>query len=559
MRSFKPTTNEQKQSQIDSAINSKANKIYSFIILFVIIILLSGLYLRLGWNRYIDIDSDEATPFIEFKDHTDDNLKTVLVIISDIIISMCIFILCLAIIYIKIQNSTLKSLYRKLSFSEALYRNIFSQAPIGIAIMNEKHFTSQSKIGEANINPMFKKIIGCSAKDLETKTWADIIHPDDLQAGIEKLNKFKKGEINCYSMEKRFIKPDGSVVWTNIKLSPLTGLPDKQPMYMCLLEDITIRMATPAALNESERSKSVFLSHLPGLAYRCNYDPEWTMQYVSIGCFELTGYPAESLLYNRDLSFNSIIAPEYRDILYKEWMRIIENRLPFKYEYEIITASNERKWVLEMGQPIYNDKGEVEALEGIVLDISDRKKIENDLIYINEHDSLTGLYNRRVLEKFLISDAEKFRTAKRAVIGINLSAVQALTKTYGFQYTQKLIKKAADVLRQFCSDHRLLFNTYGDNFVFYLREYENKDELIPFCECISNALNQLLRTERISGGIGIVEIEPNQDLDIDLLLKKLLIASEKSINHPSVDFYPYFYDAYIESEIVRQDDIKRTL
>jgi PAS domain-containing protein len=54
------------------------------------------------------------------------------------------------------------------------------------------------------------------------------------------------------------------------------------------------------ALNESERSKSVFLSHLPGLAYRCNYDHDWTMQYVSEGCFNLTGYPPESLLYNRD-------------------------------------------------------------------------------------------------------------------------------------------------------------------------------------------------------------------------------------------------------------------
>jgi predicted signal transduction protein with EAL and GGDEF domain len=41
---------------------------------------------------------------------------------------------------------------------------------------------------------------------------------------------------------------------------------------------------------ESERSKSVLLSNLPGLAYRCNYDPDWTMQFVSAGCLELTGY-----------------------------------------------------------------------------------------------------------------------------------------------------------------------------------------------------------------------------------------------------------------------------
>ena len=47
--------------------------------------------------------------------------------------------------------------------------------------------------------------------------------------------------------------------------------------------------ALKKALNESERSKSALLSHLPGLAYRCNYDRDWTMQYVSELCYSLTG------------------------------------------------------------------------------------------------------------------------------------------------------------------------------------------------------------------------------------------------------------------------------
>jgi PAS domain S-box-containing protein len=133
------------------------------------------------------------------------------------------------------------------------------------------------------------------------------------------------------------------------------------------------------ALIESERSKSVFLSHLPGMAYRCNYDCEWTMQFVSAGCRELTGYPPESLLNNSEISFNSMIAPEYREPIRKEWDRIIAGRLPFNYEYEIITASGDRKWVLEKGQGVYNEQGEVVALEGIIIDISDRKAIENAL------------------------------------------------------------------------------------------------------------------------------------------------------------------------------------
>lgn len=535
----------------DSENDSRTKYISIFLVLTLIILLLNGLHLGFAWNRYANMISDDAT-----SDRVTDLIKQM---IPDIAITICILILWFVFIRIIIQKSNLKILNKRLLYNEALYRSVFSQAPIGIAIVNDERFTSQSEFGEATINPMFEKILGRTSKDLETITWTEITHPDDLQADIEQYQQLKQGKINGYTMEKRFIRPDGSSVWTNMKIAPLMDLPYKHSMHLCLLEDITFRKLTSAALSESERSKSVLFSHLPGLAYRCNNDSEWTMQYVSIGCFDLTGYPVESLLYNRDRSFNSIIAPEYRDVLRKEWARILEKRLPFKYEYEIITANNERKWVLEMGQGIYNDQGEVEALEGIILDISDRKKIENDLRYINEHDSLTGLHNRRVLENLLIGHTKEPIIGKRAVISINLSTVESLTKSYGFHYAQEVIKKAADVLKQLCSDYHLLFNTYWNNFAFYVMGYENKKELLTFCERISNALWPLLRADRLSCGIGIVEMDSHSDHDVDELLKKLLIASEKSMNNPNADFSPCFYGPEIESEILRQEEIKREL
>ena len=92
---------------------------------------------------------------------------------------------------------------------------------------------------------------------------------------------------------------------------------------------------------EGERSKSVLISNLPDMAYRCNYDRDWTMEFVSDGCIKLTGYPPESLVNNKDVSFNALIIPEYREPLWREWERIIAKRLPFKYEYEITATSGE--------------------------------------------------------------------------------------------------------------------------------------------------------------------------------------------------------------------------
>ncbi|SHE60907.1 HD domain-containing phosphohydrolase [Alkalibacter saccharofermentans] len=160
-----------------------------------------------------------------------------------------------------------------------------------------------------------------------------------------------------------------------------------------LIEEIEKSVKTTA---ESERSKSVLISNLPGMAYRCNYTRDWTMQFVSDGCIKLTGYPPESLIENRDISFNSLMTPECRGPLWREWERILAKRLPFEYEYEITTASGERKWVLELGEGVYDIHGEVEALEGIILDISDRKKsqeetkrlLERTHSMINNHDAV---------------------------------------------------------------------------------------------------------------------------------------------------------------------------
>jgi diguanylate cyclase (GGDEF)-like protein/PAS domain S-box-containing protein len=129
-------------------------------------------------------------------------------------------------------------------------------------------------------------------------------------------------------------------------------------------------------LLESERSKSVLLKNLQGMAYRCKYDPEWTMEFVSDGCYELTGYYSHELIDNCVVSFNQIIAEEYRAYIRDKWSEACETGKRVQIEYEITTSSGERKWVWEQGVVIFGDKGEVEALEGLIVDISQRKVTE---------------------------------------------------------------------------------------------------------------------------------------------------------------------------------------
>lgn len=446
-------------------------------------------------------------------------------------------------------------LEQKVHEQETTFDKIFNQVPIGIAILHGSDpFDTNSNL-DMQVNPMFEQITGRTKEELIKLGWSKITHPDDLREDMKNYRKYQSGETNIYSMEKRYVKPDGSIVWVHMTVAPFTLPGGRRNSQMALVQDITIRKTAETALLESERRKSALPLHMLGMAYRCNYDRDWTMQNVSAGCLELTGYPPESLINNRDLSFNDLIAPEYREPIWREWGNALKNRTSFKYEYQIVTAKGERKWVLEMREGLIDEQGKVEAIEGIIIDISDRKEFENTVRFSYEHDSWTGLYNRNYLEVVLESDASKRAAGKRAIVGINLGSVQSLTATYGFHYTQEVIKKIADTLTQFCTERHLLFIIYANQFAFYLKGYKDKNELTNFSIEVAKQLEPILLMERTRGGIGVVEIDEGNEKDVDLLLRRLLITSEKAIDLYHRDIGVCFYNEEIEKQMIREQEI----
>ena len=501
----------------------------------------------------LDSNSDEIIAVLGLDyDGTEWYMRLWKNMVPDIIYTLALLLIFLAFLWFQ-------KLKKKYAVGTAIYRDIFEQTPTGIAIMSDERVVSPSKMIPITINPMFEHILGRSGSDLEDVTWTEITHADDLQTDLEKFKQFKNGDNNGYSLEKRFIRPDGSSVWTQMKVAPLSEWMNKKLIHLCLLEDITTRKEAEEALRLSEKDKSILLSNLPGMAFRCKNDCEWTVLLASDGCLELTGYSSEALTYNKEISYNNLIVPKYRKQLRREWDRVLNERLPFKHEYEIKTRNGEFKWVLEMGEGLYDDKGQVESLEGIILDISDQKRLEETLVYNNEHDMWTGLYNRQYFEKILDEDSISETNGKRALVGVNLNAVNSLSMTYGFQYSQQLIKKTVEVLKSICTDTYQLFQTHLNRFVFYAKGYEDKEELLEFCQIIINSLEFLFFSERTSFGIGIVEIEEDSKNNSSQLLKNLLIASEQALNILESETAVCFFNKEMEDIIARKETLKREL
>jgi len=101
----------------------------------------------------------------------------------------------------------------------------------------------------------------------------------------------------------------------------------------------------------------------------------------------------------------------------------------------------------------------------------------------------------------------------------------------------------------------MLFNIYPNRFVFYIVDYECKNDLVEFAQTIANTLESLLSMERVSGGIGIVEVGQDNGLSLDLMLRHLLVASERAISAFEKDFNICIYDEKLEALVNRERDI----
>jgi len=381
---------------------------------------------------------------------------------------------------LKDDKNKLAFLNDKLIEKEELFRAIFEQSPLGITFGNY----------ETNIldsNPMFGKIVGRSKEELQTLHWTKITHPDDIQKDVEYFEKFKSGEIDKYTMVKRYIRPDGSFVWVNMTIAPLKVSQKNHLSNICIVEDISERIQAEKNLEESERSNAMLLSNLPGMAYRCNYDRDWTMLFVSEGCYELTGYRPESLLLNHEISFNECITPEYREYLWEKWSQTLKEKKFFREEYSIKTATGNIKWVLEQAQGVYDENGEVKVIEGLIIDINDRKMREDEIQYLNYHDVLTGLYNRRYFEEEKIHIDREGMYPLSVIIG-DINGLKLFNDALGHAEGDKLIVTMAEILMNCCREEDIIARTGGDEFSILLPKTKKEDanklirQIIAICE-----------------------------------------------------------------------------
>jgi PAS domain S-box-containing protein len=132
--------------------------------------------------------------------------------------------------------------------SEQRFRSTFEQAAVGIA-----HLSPDG--GWIRVNDRLCEIVGYPEEELLQKTFQDITHPDDLDADLLQAGQLLVGDISTYSMEKRYVRKDGSVVWTNLTGSLVKGPTGEPSYFISVLEDISERKRAEEAVREIRKAE----------------------------------------------------------------------------------------------------------------------------------------------------------------------------------------------------------------------------------------------------------------------------------------------------------------
>ncbi len=128
-------------------------------------------------------------------------------------------------------------------------------------------------------------------------------------------------------------------------------------------------------LAEVQRAFTTLLENIPGMAYRCANDRNYTMEFVSGKAEEVTGYAPDELCDNRVVAYGELIHPDDRDGVWAKVQQALEAREAFQLKYRIRDRDGQVRWVYEQGCGVF-DGDELEALEGFITDVTEQRQIE---------------------------------------------------------------------------------------------------------------------------------------------------------------------------------------
>ncbi len=243
-------------------------------------------------------------------------------------------------------------------------------------------------------------LLGMNISDLRTPEAASFI-----PAHLAELKE--KGASYIETLHRR---SDGTEF--PVELSARTVEVEGKVYYQTIGRDITERKRVEEEMRENNKKLNTIINNLRGVVFRCLNDKDWTMKYISDGIYELTGYLPNEFIDNKIRSYNSIIDPDDKERVEIEIQKALSTGYLYTIEYRVITSTGNKRWAWERGRGYY-EGDKLVALEGFISDITDRKRIEEELIRARDKAEQSD----RLKTAFLHNISHEIRTPMNAIVG----------------------------------------------------------------------------------------------------------------------------------------------
>ncbi len=171
------------------------------------------------------------------------------------------------------------------------FRRLFEDGPVAMALVGEDF-----KLAE--VNDAFCRLTGYGAEELAGLTFSDITHPDDVDVGLRLASRSFAGELENFSLDKRYVTKSGEVVWIELSVSPIRDEDGRLLKSLGLMQDITERRRALTLAREQlerlERDRDRILESAGEGIY--HVDADGLITFANPAAAELLGWPAEALV-----------------------------------------------------------------------------------------------------------------------------------------------------------------------------------------------------------------------------------------------------------------------
>jgi len=255
--------------------------------------------------------------------------------------------------------------------AELRYRTIFEQAGAGVAQI-------ESHTGRfVQVNRRYCEIAGLTEAEMLATTFGGITHPDDLQSDLENMTRLLRGEIRSFTMEKRYVRPDGGIVWVNLNVAPLWRPGEQATHHIAIVEDITARKQADEALRKSEERYA--RATAVGKVGVWEFNAATGTYHGDTNLKALFGYVDDELSTDPSV-WGNLVHPDDHAIALDHWQRIVNGETDnCNYELRMLKKDGTVIWTDVRGHAVRDHERQVTCLFGATVDISERKRAQDAL------------------------------------------------------------------------------------------------------------------------------------------------------------------------------------